>query len=285
MRSLGIILLLLIILLPIRAFAIEILTVVHSLNESVKNDEPTLVFLASGQIAKLSSGNQFKQSVMEAKSKRQWMKFTLDEKREITSVASHEDPNLTEFNEEKSLLYSEKPSVINSMELAQKFFSAARYKDKESQCFNRAHLWSYEWKKKNYLNTAKIFIFFTPRYIREHDFHWWFHVAPYVHVAIGPEIKERVMDRKYLKQPSSIKQWVETFMEKGSKCRTVKVYTDYANYPEAGDCYLIRSSMFTYWPLDLELEELNGTKKTSWVESEVQSAYADALEINNEDTI
>lgn len=256
----------------------EISSQVHAIEISPHIHEPILVYLLSGDVAKLFQGDELLDVLVRAKENKTWLKFSLNDVREIEGAAiinSPISPNQTMLKSTSSGT----PSVLNSINLARKFFREVRYKDKESQCFNRAHVWSYEWKKNNYLNSGKMFIFFSARYIREHDFHWWFHVAPYVHVAIGPEIKERVMDRKYLREPTSVRGWIDRFMAKGTKCRTVDAYSNYANYPESGECYLMRSSMFTYWPLDLEIEELYGTKKNSWVQEDLQNAYLDALDI------
>lgn len=261
------------------AFGLELSTRVHDVEISERIDEPILVFLASGHVGKLAPGNKFLDVLLDARRDQNWVKIILNEEREITEIEIIEGPPVVGPESYKSGLVAP-PSVLGSMALAQRLFSEAKHKDKESQCFNRAHIWSYEWKKKNFVNTDKLFIFFTARYIREHDFHWWFHVAPLAHVAIGPDIKERVMDRKYLKGPGSIREWIDSFMEKGTKCRTVRVYSEYANYPEGGECFLMRTDMYTYWPLDLELEELYGKKKLTWVDDEIKQAYLEAFDIN-----
>lgn len=266
------------------ALGLELRTRVLDVDISSNPRASMLVFFASGHVGKLSAGNKFRSELLDVRDRRQKIFVLLDDDREITELREiaedeHDPMRL------KAGTIAGPPSVLNSLAMAQMFFKEARYKDKESQCFNRAHVWSYEWKKKYNVNTSKLFIFFTPRYIREHDFHWWFHVAPLVHVAIPPDIKERVMDRKYQSGPVSIREWIDTFMEKGTSCRTVKTYSEYANYPESGDCFLIRADMYTYWPLDLELLELNGIRKTSWIEEELKQAYLDAFDVTIQDKI
>ena len=46
-----------------------------------------------------------------------------------------------------------------------------------SQCYDKAHYWSYEWSRQN-LSLGKMFLFFTESYIRRYNYKWWFHVAP-----------------------------------------------------------------------------------------------------------
>jgi hypothetical protein len=265
------------------SYALEISTQVTEIEISEKGYEHSLVFLASGEVAKIKPGqNELLQQLLSAKDHQQSLKLTMNKGREITHVdllsATLEQDTSVLSSSQKSLNV-ENPTVLNSLSIAQKYFSSARYKHKESQCFNRAHIWSYEWKTQNRINTSKMFIFFSIKYIREHDFQWWFHVAPYVHVVIGTDIKERIMDRKYLSAPGSVREWIDRLIIAGTQCRTIEKFSEYSNYPESGDCYLLRSSMYTYWPLDLEMEELNGTKKRAWVEDEIEQAYSEALDI------
>src|SRR5690554_1206202 len=47
-----------------------------------------------------------------------------------------------------------------------------------SQCFERAHFWSYQLYRQKGYNTQKAYIFFSARYKRLIHGAWWFHVAP-----------------------------------------------------------------------------------------------------------
>lgn len=242
--------------------------------------EDILVFLSTGQVGKVShSFINLLDEIHDAKANQSWLKITLNKSREITDV------EITQAPEDSSLKSAEAiqefiPSVLKSPDWALRYFRESRIKHKESQCFNRAHVWSYEWYKKRQFYSSKIFLFFTRKFIREHKFEWWFHIAPYVHVAYGSEIKERVMDMKYTRQPSTVVDWVKHFIKVDDpKCITVKTYSDYANFPENGNCYVMRASMYYYWPLDLEKEEQNGTIKANWLDEEVKTAYLEAFDI------
>ena len=242
-----------------------------------------LVFLSSGQVAKISNHLiALHERLHNAKTSRTWLEITLNENREITKI-EETDPPIPPATMNKAMSELEEryiPSVLKSHEWANKYFKESRKNNKESQCFNRAHVWSYEWYKKHKFFSSKMFIFFTRKFIREHNFHWWFHVAPYVHVAIGNEIKERVMDIKYTKSPVTVGNWIKHFIKLDRPgCLTVQNYSDYANYPENGNCNLMRANMYYYWPLDLENEELHGTYKTTWPEEEIKTAYLEAFDI------
>jgi hypothetical protein len=237
-----------------------------------------LAFLSNGQVVKIPDQEiKIWDTVHKAKDSRQWLQITTDDSREISQVAQAK-PHVSS-TDEASTKSTYIPSVLKSPEWANKYFNESRRNSKHSQCFNRAHVWSYEWHKKHRFYSSKMFLFFTRKFIRDRNFEWWFHVAPYVHVTIGNKVKERVMDMKYSSGPQTVKNWLTKFTKSNSPCLTVKTYSDYANYPENGQCYLMRASMYYYWPLDLENEELNGTIKTSWAKEEVDIAYEEAFEI------
>src|SRR5690606_27145259 len=92
-----------------------------------------------------------------------------------------------------------------------------------SQCFQRAQLWSYELWTGRGIKTAKVFLFFTHRYIRNYDYGWWFHVSPFILV----NNKELVLDRTFTGGPLSMKQWTDVFMRNNARCPTVARYSDY----------------------------------------------------------
>lgn len=176
------------------------------------------------------------------------------------------------------------PSVLNSFdEVRALFFEMRPSPVLHSECWQRAHVWAYEWRVKHNLFTSKAWIFFTRRYIRENpDLTWWFHVAPLVHVKIDGVIKERVLDRKYTNGPLSLKKWTDTFIRSRENCRLVDTYSDHANYQDSAACFLQKSSMYYVQPIDLELLEKFDTIRDSWVEAELVKAYAEAFELKTE---
>lgn len=172
------------------------------------------------------------------------------------------------------------PTVLPSNEIAIDTFNKGRKDSKRvSQCFNRAHIWSFEWDNKYQIQTSKVWLFFTRKYIRRYRFEWWFHVAPTVLVKTPEGVKERVMDIKYLKGPATIKQWTDVFIRDRSDCPIISKYSDYSHHPESSLCYVQRSSPFYYQPVDLEKLELSGEEKNEWLSTDVKEAYREAFGI------
>lgn len=172
------------------------------------------------------------------------------------------------------------PTILPNMQRANELFNELEHKTHNSECFNRAHVWNYSWRIKHQLYTSKAWIFFTRKYIRKYDFQWWFHVAPLVHVASDSNVIERIADKKYAKKPQTMKEWTDVFMRNNVECPLIDLYSEYANYPETGWCYTMKTSMYYYQPIDLEIYERDGKQKTTWNQLEVKQAYKDALGVD-----
>lgn len=172
------------------------------------------------------------------------------------------------------------PTIIEDLNLAKSYFQGTREVDGSTQCFNRAHIWSYELFKHHQVLSNKTFVFFTRRYIRKYNHQWWFHVAPSVVVNEEGVLRERVMDKTFAKGPLTVKKWTDIFLKDHAHCPRVEKYSDYANYPESGSCFTMRSSMHYYQPFDLESQETWNTVKPDWYESDLKQAYKEVL---NED--
>lgn len=262
----------------------ELSTQVHDVDLGQNGDEH-LVYLSTGQVARImSDDHQTLDMVKEALKLKSWLSIALGKEREILSLRNIPAPTSetdqsfqSRFAREEILPYQ--PSILKNLDDARAVFYDARTSHKDSQCFNRAHIWTYEWRTKRNLYSSKAWIFFTRRYIRKYKFEWWFHVAPMVHVVEGDKVKERIMDIKYAKGPLKLKQWSNIFMRDSADCRVVETYSDYANYPESGSCFVMKSSMYYYQPVDLEQREILGTQKTRWSQAEVKHAYQEAFDI------
>lgn len=245
-------------------------------------DEDTLVLLNTGQVAKVPKNNsKILNNLSTAKNAKHSYNFTLDDDRNIIAVSEIEGPQITEtlppeVSNQKSTYI---PTTIASMDVAKKYFKSARYNSKDSQCFNRAMVWSYEWWRNHSLKSNKILIYFTRTYIRRYNFEWWFHIAPYVHVMDeNGKVVERVMDRKYSSGPRTFKQWTDIFMQKDPECPVITKFSDYADYPYTGQCYLQRTHMYTYQPADLQMYEAWDYSKDKFLMEEVRGAYLEAFD-------
>lgn len=235
--------------------------------------EEILVFHESGKLTRVAPSE--KQKVQ----KLQGIKTRLN-----ISAESFQSRLMARASAELSVQGDYVPTVLNSFdEVRSLFFEMRPSPVAHSECWQRAHVWTYEWRVKHQLFSSKAWIFFTRKYIRENpDLTWWFHVAPMVHVKLDGVIKERVMDRKYTNGPSSIKRWTDTFMRSRDNCRVVDTYSDHANYQDSANCFIQKSSMYFLQPMDLELLEKFDTPRESWVEAELRLAYEQAFDMKTQ---
>jgi hypothetical protein len=173
------------------------------------------------------------------------------------------------------------PSLLNSESEASTILESFRSKARRwSQCYNRAHVWAFEEFNRRGTKLNKTFIFFTNRYIREYRYKWWFHVAPSTVVEAGEEKKELVLDWSYFDEPQDLDDWAKFFVHSGNTCPRVRKFSDYDNHQEEADCYLIKTSMYFWQPLDIENFEKTGVEKTQFISEEVSRAYRQGFSIS-----
>lgn len=241
----------------------------------------TLILLNSGKVLRIPSGTSTHlETLVKSKMNNQLFDFKVDEENFIIDVTAIDQFQLPIFT--PSLIQTEYftylPTTVSSMSVARQYFYQARYNPKESQCFNRAMVWTYEWWRRHSLKSNKILIFFTRSYIRRYQFEWWFHISPYVHVMEEGKVVERVMDVKYTSGPTSFRNWTNIFMNQNPECPIIQKFSDYADHPYEGDCYLQRTSMYTYQPADLQMLEAWGYTKDDFNLTEVKQAYLEAMD-------
>ena len=128
---------------------------------------------------------------------------------------------------------------------------------KGSICSNRAHMWVNDLKNLHKIDSAKIFMFYTPRPGQESTSMWWYHVAP----VINEKGSLWVLDAgfpKAIQRPVTIPEWLESFswslnckeMRRADK-DLVKLIYDGRAFPKITshgkfDCYYIISPS-SYW--------------------------------------
>ena len=143
----------------------------------------------------------------------------------------------------------------------------------KSQCYNRAHVWSWELYSRFHngqrIQTGKMWLFFTRRYIREYDYKWWFHIAPYLTVNGEP----KVIDRSYSNGPQNERTWTNMFMGNNAECKQIVRYSDYENNQNSEYCYTIKTSVYYWQPWQIEGLEKNGQVRNQWNSWEVKKAY------------
>jgi len=271
---------------PIKAQT-SLTTQIYDIDYGKDPSEETLVLLTSGHVAKLKKSDQLnfhKKRVKDNLPGEQWYQITLDKNRYITHIQETKSPfssldrKIQKIN--KALQSTYVPTTVESMAKAQQYHREGRRNyNGETQCFNRGMVWSYEWWKKHSVKSMKYWVFFTRNYIRRYNFEWWFHIAPYLHVMHEGKVVERAMDLKYTSGPVDLRRWTNIFMRNDAECKIVTKYSDYADYPYTGDCYVMRSNMYVYQPADLEMNEAWGYTKDSFLMDEVRGAYLEAFGI------
>lgn len=277
MRGFG----LLFIILSMPLMASEITTGIYDIDYGQKVDDDVLVFLNSGQVAKLNQSNtDVISGLRKSKSKNTIFKVAMNDDRYITAIeiVGYGSPRLENKCDNEKGLTNYIPTTIESMAVAQKYHREARYNPKESQCFNRAIVWGYEWYRKHSLRSNKILIYFTRTYIRRYNFEWWFHIAPMVHVMHEGKVVERVLDVKYTSKPHEIVKWANIFLHNDAPCPIITKFSDYADNPYSGECFLQRTHMYTYQPADLQMYEAWGYKKETFNMDELRGAYLEAFD-------
>lgn len=259
----------------------ELTTQIHDIDYGTKPKDEVLVFLTSGHVAKVLPENKVLLSKFALeKTKGKWFKITMDHNRFISGLEPTTPflPAIIKNSSEQKVRSEYIPTTIASMDLAKKYFREARYNPKDSQCFNRAMIWSYEWWRDHSLKSNKLLIYFTRNYIRRYNFEWWFHIAPYVHIMDNGKVVERVMDVKYSRGPSEFTRWTNLFMRNDVPCQVITKYSDYADHPYSGECYIQRTNMYTYQPADLQMNEAWGYTKDKFNMDEVRGAYLEAYD-------
>jgi hypothetical protein len=261
----------------------ETSTLIHLIDE--KPTKEVFLYLTNGQIAKISkTKHSLINKIRGLKNTKERVLLKLDHHNNVLSFKKENNleiiRNENTFNK---IISPYHPSIIESNELATTYFLEARKNHKESQCYNRAHIWTYEWRVKNGIFSSKIWLFFSPKFIRKFKFNWWFHVAPLFHVKENNQTHRTVADVKYGKTLLNIKAWTDIFMHNNARCPLINDYNEYADNPESTWCYTMISPMYYYQPIDLEMRDLEGKELTVWNPSDLRNAYLEAFDINLEE--
>ena len=260
--------------------SVEILSEIYDIDLGNQNESP-IILLTSGHAVRIDSHKKdLLQKIKIGLRSKILFAMTIDKNKiiKIKTVKRPQPPQIKEKYFSENIPY--RPSIIKNFDEATRHFNESKNNAKpESQCFNRSHVWTYDWRINNNLYSSKAWIFFTRKYIRKYKFEWWFHVAPMVHVAFDNTVKERIMDIKYSKGPLNLKEWSDIFMRDNTNCPVVVNYSDYTDFQESSSCFVMKSSMYYYQPLDLEELEMTTTPKTKWIQQEVQEAYREAFDL------
>jgi hypothetical protein len=238
---------------------------------------PELYLLENGRVARLSENKEegIRENLQTALSENSLLKIQISKDGEIVGIEfapaamksfSSEDP-ITGFKDFR-------PTQLQSYNEAQNIFqNLNRRHQRDSQCYNRAHIWAFEEWRRIGLKSLKLFMFFTKSYIWEYKYDWWFHVTPLTYVGNTPY----TLDRTFNRSPLSIKSWTLGFIKSRRDCPIIYRYSQYEQNQMTEHCYLIPATMFFWQPRDLENSEQTGRYKNSFVPAEVNHAYWEAF--------
>jgi hypothetical protein len=252
---------------------------IHSLDKGSQR-EPHLLLLEDGHVVFLDGKTKTDEDVLQAihrsRIRGDWVEVEVNEKLSLLSIRTMARRSLKRKNlQEPPITYE--PTVTTATYARQLFRNMRRDYQNDSQCYNRAHVWSYEEFQRSGFQSMKLFLFFTSKYIRSYRYHWWFHVTPMVYVNQLSDEGRRALDRRYTRAPLSIKTWTNIFMYNDATCKVVNRYYDYRNHQQAEWCYLIPVSMYFWQPRDIERRDRTGYEKTSFINREIEHAYWEAF--------
>lgn len=260
-------------------FAESVTSTIYEIDVGNKN-EMALLKLDSGRVVFVSP----KQVKILKSLKEQWknkilIEVEVNEQNQLVRTQISKEqwrPVVEDYVNFDSINYE--PTIVPNMEEAQKVFSRMRRSyQNESQCFNRAHIWTFEAFKKTGLYSKKIFLFFTNRYIRNYRYHWWFHVSPMITVATEQGVFDKVIDRRYTRGPLSIKAWTDVFVYSHRNCPVAEKYSEYRRNQSIEHCYIMPRSMYFYHPSDMSRQERTGSIRTEFGAGRISEAYREAF--------
>jgi hypothetical protein len=239
---------------------------------SISRGNPTLVKFTNGRVGFLDSSFDLNHSLLLSGRR---VKANLSETNLLLSLQLQ---NTIEMSEGFKIRSSIEPTILASKEKVEEVFKRLKstYR-KDSECYNRAHIWSYEEYQHYGIVMEKAFVFFSDEYIRENNFHWWFHVAPYVLFVERNALFGAVMDHMFTERPISVKEWTDQWIVTKKPCREIDRYSEYSNNIYSNECFLIKVDMYFWQPRDLENQEKSGFQKTMFFGEEIQHAYHEAF--------
>lgn len=241
--------------------------------------EVHLVKLTNGRVAFIPFNDKFLlKKIQEHHKKGEWLELVLDQASALKTIkVIPPQPSNEDFTNYTPMTDPYVPSVVSTTKAHNMFIKMRRdYKDK-SQCFNRAHIWTYEEYMRSKTNFNKVFLFFTSSYIRAYNFHWWFHVTPMLYVGGTKKANWRILDRRYTSGIRTSKTWTDIFIKSKRTCKIVNKYADYRENQRSQHCYMIPVPMYYLVPSDIERRDSTGEERTTYEDLDVQHAYWEAF--------
>lgn len=245
-------------------------------------DEPHLIKLSDGQVAFIEYGEKnLLKKIEKSFEQKDWLELTLGTRNSLKSIQvippqfSYDTRNQYPDLNEPGDPYI--PTVVTLTKAKNIFIKMRKNYQTKSQCFNRAHIWTYEEFMRSATNMNKVFLFFTSKYIRTYRFNWWFHVTPMMYVGGTKFSNWKMLDRRYTTTPLSPKTWTDIFIKSKRSCKVVSKYSAYHENQRSQDCYMIPVSMYYVVPSDIARLEETGEQRTAYEEVEIEHALWEAF--------
>jgi hypothetical protein len=242
-----------------------------------EGEQETLLFLSDGQVGRLPAKSGLLPLITGGLKNHRSIWVTLDRHGRVRGFKTEASKVKTEDSLNKPAQPGSTegtPSILTPDE-AQSAFSRmnSSYRNR-SQCFNRAHVWTYEALNRDGVHLMKVFMFFTSKYIRDYHYRWWFHVSPFTYVQDGNGISESILDFTFMSGPTSPREWSNYFIKPKTECPTVKSFSDYSSHQYDQYCYFMKVPMYFWQPRHLEALEQGSPHPDHFVPDEVDAAYA-----------
>lgn len=255
---------------------------IERIDRGLNSIEPDLIYFSDGRVGVVPQSPEKINWSLDELIEGSTVEVELLEDHTIKSLKPINTEEATGFTSdsptEKQLTSHYEPTIVADMSTVSTIFKRMnRGWQKESQCYNRAHVWNYEEFQRSGLRSKKVFIFYTRRYIRDYNFKWWFHAIPTVLVNVEGNVQEKYLDPTFARRPLNRKDWTDIFIRSRRDCPVITKYSTYANNQESEHCYLHFSSMYYWQPRDLDRYERTGFEKTSFIRSEINHAYWEAF--------
>lgn len=235
------------------------------------------IYLSSGEVIKIKN-KSLHRKLFSYLNTHHYLSFKISTNNELINFHKLKADGKRDVENKKHSTVEE-PSILSTEQVQDLFSSFRTGARRFSQCFNRAHIWAYESQKKFNHNTIKVFLFFTKKFIREHDFKWWFHVAPATYLNENSKLSLMMLDPYFSTGPNLLNEWIHRFVPKKINCREVENFSQYENEQEREDCFTIKSLMYYLQPMDLKRREMSDQTKNDWIDSELMRAYRNGFGI------
>ncbi len=253
----------------------RISTRIHSIDRSTDGKNPHLIKFENGRVGFVSSEDKASLTgLFEAHQKGEWMEADLDRKGNFLGASQIAEPKSRNLEDPdpRPAPTSYTPTNLSSLTEATAIFGNMR-RSGSGQCYNRAHVWTYEEFNRSGLCSMKLFMFFTRSYIYQYRYKWWFHVTPMTYVN-GTAM---TLDRAFFRGPATVKTWTDNFIYSKRNCPVINKYSSYRDHQDTEHCYLHPATMYFWQPRDLENYELTGYEKKQFNSSEISHAYWNAF--------